>query len=70
MIIVKKDSDVMTNYVATKSVPAGEAFDVFNDIQQRPAVFALGENRVLNLIISTHHEPTKIDSAHNSALSP
>ncbi|RAL09112.1 uncharacterized protein BO97DRAFT_459557 [Aspergillus homomorphus CBS 101889] len=70
MIIVKKDSEVMTNYVAANPVPAREHFAVFNDIQQQPAVFALGENGVLNLVITTNREPTRFDFAQQSGLFP
>ncbi|KAL4984975.1 hypothetical protein BDW68DRAFT_193269 [Aspergillus falconensis] len=70
MIIVKKDSEVMTNYVAANPVPAGEHFAVFNDIQQQPAVFSLGDNGVLNMIITANREPTRYDFAKQSNLFP
>ncbi|RAH63727.1 uncharacterized protein BO66DRAFT_476374 [Aspergillus aculeatinus CBS 121060] len=68
MITVKKDSEVMTNYVAANPVPAGEAFGVFHDQQWQPAVFALGEDSILSLIITAGREPKKFDFAKLSGL--
>ncbi|PYI24824.1 hypothetical protein BO86DRAFT_433701 [Aspergillus japonicus CBS 114.51] len=68
MITVKKDSEVMTNYVAANPVPAGESFGVFHDQQWQPAVFALGEDSILSLIITVGREPQKYDFAKLSGL--
>ncbi|PYH40187.1 uncharacterized protein BP01DRAFT_410995 [Aspergillus saccharolyticus JOP 1030-1] len=68
MITVKKDSEVMTNYVAANPVPAGENFGVFHDQQWQPAVFALGEDHILSLIITVDREPKKYDFAKISGL--
>ncbi|KAI5926244.1 hypothetical protein F4810DRAFT_586578 [Camillea tinctor] len=70
MIIVKKDSEVMTNYVAANPVPAGQNFGVFHDKNLQPAVFALGEDGILNLIITIGREPSKVDFGKASALFP
>lgn len=68
MITVNKDSEVMTNYVAANPVSAGEAFGVFHDQQWQPAVFALGEDSILSLIITVGREPKKFDFAKLSGL--
>ncbi|KAF7175180.1 hypothetical protein CNMCM7691_006584 [Aspergillus felis] len=68
MLIIKKDSEVMINYVAANPVPAGENFGVFHDKEWQPAVFALGEDGILSLIITVGREPTKIDFARASGL--
>lgn len=68
MLIIKKDSEVMTNYVAANPVPAGENFGVFHDKDWQPAVFALGEDGILSLIITVGREPTKINFTKASGL--
>lgn len=61
MVVVKQDSELMTNYVAANPVPAGERFAVFTDDRQSPAVFALSENKILELIIVINGTSTKLD---------
>lgn len=51
-------------------MPAGENFGVFYDQTFQPAVFALGEDGILNLIITIGREPTKVDFGEASALFP
>ncbi|XXH03862.1 hypothetical protein Hte_010268 [Hypoxylon texense] len=70
MIIVKKDSEVMTNYVAANPVPAGESFGVFNDQSLQPAIFALSEDAILNLIVTADREPAKFDFGKLCGLFP
>lgn len=48
--------ELLTSNVA---VPAGENFGVFHDQNLQPAVFALSEDGILNLIITVDREPSK-----------
>lgn len=59
--------ELLTSNVA---VPAGENFGVFHDQNLQPAVFALSEDGILNLIITVDREPSKIDFGKSSALFP
>lgn len=68
MIIVKQDSELMTNLIPANPVPSGNRFSVFKDEQFNPAVMSLGDNHKLNLIIEIDGSPTLIDFGKTSGL--
>lgn len=61
MITVTQDSEFMTNLLAANPVPAGKRFIAIQDKDANPAVFALGQDSVLNLIINQNGAPSRID---------
>ncbi|KAI5461885.1 hypothetical protein BGZ63DRAFT_424737 [Mariannaea sp. PMI_226] len=61
MITVTQDSEFMTNLLAANPVPAGQRFVAFRDKDANPAVFALGQDSVLNLIINQNGRPSRVD---------
>lgn len=68
MIIVKKDSELMTNYVAANPVPAGENFGVFQDKQLQPAVLALSQDSFLYLVINVKGQSIKFNFRETSGI--
>ncbi|KAJ6111869.1 hypothetical protein N7523_007930 [Penicillium sp. IBT 18751x] len=61
MIQITQDSEFMTNLLAANPVPAGKHFAVIQDQNSNPAVFSLGEDSKLNLIINQNGAPTLVD---------
>jgi hypothetical protein len=61
MITITQDSEFMTNLLAANPVPAGKQFVAILDKDANPAVFALGEDSVLNLIINQDGNPSRVD---------
>jgi hypothetical protein len=61
MITITQDSEFMTNLLPANPVPAGKRFATFQDQDTNPAVFSLGEDAVLNLIITQNGFPTLLD---------
>jgi len=51
----------MTNLLSANPVPAGKRFIAFQDQDNNPAVFSLGQDSTLNLIITQHGTPTRVD---------
>jgi hypothetical protein len=54
-------NEFMTNLLPANPVPAGKRFATFQDQDTNPAVFSLGEDAVLNLIITQNGFPTLLD---------
>ncbi|GIK05330.1 hypothetical protein Aspvir_009437 [Aspergillus viridinutans] len=61
MISVVQDSEFMTNLLPANPVPAGKRFIGFQDQDSNPAVFSLGEDAVLNLIIAQDGTPSLVN---------
>jgi hypothetical protein len=61
MIQITQDSEFMTNLLAANPVPAGKRFSVLQDQNSNPAVFSLGEDSKLNLIVNQDGSPTLVD---------
>lgn len=61
MINITQDSEFMTNLLPANPVPAGKRFAILQDQDTNPAVFSLGEDAVLNLIITQNGAPALID---------
>lgn len=61
MIEITQDSEFMTNLLAANPVPAGKHFSVLQDQNSNPAVFSLGEDSKLNLIINQNGASTLVD---------
>ncbi|KAF4334795.1 hypothetical protein FBEOM_11362 [Fusarium beomiforme] len=70
MVVIHRDSELMTNYVAANPIAASERFDVFTDADNEPGVFALSEDFYLYVIMLIDHKPTKIDFGHISGVVP
>lgn len=68
MITIKKDSELITNYVTASPVPAGEEFGVFVDKNQQPAVLALSEDSFLYLIIAYKGKIIRLDFGRSSGI--
>ena len=61
MISITQDSELMTNLIPANPIPAGNRFVVFEDEDHEPAVFSLGEDQILNLVITVDGEPTLVN---------
>jgi len=61
MITIAQDSEFMTNLLPANPVPAGKRFATFQDHNGSAAVFSLGEDAILNLIISLNGFPALLD---------
>ncbi|KAL1967189.1 hypothetical protein VTN77DRAFT_3480 [Rasamsonia byssochlamydoides] len=68
MITIKQDSELMTNLVAANPVPAGSRFVAFKDAKLNPAIFSLGEDQKLNLIIDVDGTSSLVDFGDVSGL--
>ena len=58
----------MTNLIPANPIPAGNRFVAFKDDNFNPAVFSLGDDGSLNLVMTVHGEPTLTDFGDNSHL--
>ncbi|KAK0757264.1 hypothetical protein N5P37_009982 [Trichoderma harzianum] len=70
MVIIKQDSELMTNYVSANPIPAGQHFAVFRDANMDPGVFSLSEDSYLYLITVINGKATKIDFGSVSGIVP
>ena len=68
MITITQDSELMTNYIPANPIPAGKRFVAFKDTNLDPAVFSLGDDDTLNLVITVNNEPTLTDFGDISGL--
>lgn len=68
MITITQDSELMTNLIPANPIPAGNRFVVFKDDNHDPAVFSLGDDQTLNLVITVNGEPTLTDFGNSSGL--
>lgn len=60
MISIIQDSEFMTNLIPANPIPAGKRFKAFQDQNANPAIFSLGEDAVLNLIITENVTPVQV----------
>lgn len=70
MVIIKQDSELMTNYVSANPIPAGQHFAIFRDANMDPGVFSLSEDSYLYLITVINGQATKIDFGSVSGIVP
>ncbi|KAL5592278.1 hypothetical protein FOBRF1_013304 [Fusarium oxysporum] len=70
MVVIHRDSELMTNYVSANPIPASERFGVFRDADNEPGVFALSEDFYLYVVMLIDQKPTKIDFGHISGVVP
>ncbi|KAI8717021.1 hypothetical protein NCS52_00997300 [Fusarium sp. LHS14.1] len=68
MVVIKQDSELMTNYVSANPIPAGERFAVFRDANGEPGVFALSEDLYLYLVMVIDGKAEKIDFGNTSGI--
>ena len=61
MITIQQDAEMMTNLISANPVPAGSRFVAIKDENSMPAVFALGQDKKLNLIVNRAGVPTLVD---------